>query len=63
MADLADNEMVIPTTYVNFVESDEFLRLTFYLIWTKDVTFAKKTKFGTQLAHCGNTFEPVLLAA
>ena len=24
------------------VESDEFLRLTFYLIWTKDVKFAKK---------------------
>ena len=22
--------------YLNFVESDEFLRLTFYLIWTKD---------------------------
>ncbi len=28
--------------YLNFVESDEFLRLTFYLIWTKDVKFAKK---------------------
>ena len=27
--------------YLNFVESDEFLRLTFYLIWTKDVKFAK----------------------
>ena len=34
--------------YLNFVESDKFLRLTFYLIWTKDVKFAKKTKFGTQ---------------
>ena len=34
--------------YLNFVESDEFLRLTFYLIWTKDVKFAKKTTFGTQ---------------
>ena len=28
--------------YLNFVESDEFLRLTFYPIWTKDVKFAKK---------------------
>ena len=30
--------------YLNFVESDEFLRLTFYLIWnrSKDVKFAKK---------------------
>ena len=28
--------------YLNFVESDEFLRLTCYLIWTKDVKFAKK---------------------
>ena len=28
--------------YLNFVESDEFLRLAFYLIWTKDVKFAKK---------------------
>ena len=28
--------------YLNFVESDEFLRLTFYLIWTKDVQFDKK---------------------
>ena len=28
--------------YLNFVEIDEFLRLTFYLIWTKDVKFAKK---------------------
>ena len=28
--------------YLNFVESDEFLHLTFYLIWTKDVKFAKK---------------------
>ena len=28
--------------YLNFVESDEFLRITFYLIWTKDVQFAKK---------------------
>ena len=27
--------------YLNFVESDEFLRLTCYLIWTKDVKFAK----------------------
>ena len=27
--------------YLNFVESDEFLRLTCYLIWTKDVQFAK----------------------
>ena len=27
--------------YLNFVESDEFLRLTFFLIWTKDVKFAK----------------------
>ena len=26
--------------YLNFVESDEFLRITFYLIWTKDVKFA-----------------------
>ena len=30
--------------YLNFVESDEFLRLTFYLIWTNDVKFAKKKK-------------------
>ena len=30
--------------YLNFVESDEFLRLTFYLIWTKDVKFAQKKK-------------------
>ena len=28
--------------YLNFVESDEFLRLAFYLIWNKDVKFAKK---------------------
>ena len=28
--------------YLNFVKSDEFLRLTFYLIWTKDVQFDKK---------------------
>ena len=34
--------------YVVLVESDEFLRLTFDLIWTKNVKFAKKTKFGTQ---------------
>ena len=34
--------------YVVFVESDEFLRQTFDLIWTRNVKFAKKTKFGTQ---------------
>ena len=41
--------------YLNFVESDEFLRLTFYLIWTKDVKFAKKKMWNavprTQMAH------------
>ena len=41
--------------YLNFVESDEFLRLTFYLIWTKDVKFAKKKKRNavprTQMTH------------
>ncbi len=42
--------------YLNFVESDEFLRLTFYLIWTKDVQFDKKKKIWnavprTQMAH------------
>ena len=41
--------------YLNFVESDEFLRLTFYLIWTKDVNFAKKKIWNavprTQMAH------------
>ena len=31
--------------YVVSVESDAFLRQTF---WTKNVKFAKKTKFGTQ---------------
>ena len=35
--------------YVVVVESDEFLRQTFDLIWTKNVKFAKKTKCGTQL--------------
>ena len=30
--------------YVVLVESDEFLRQTFDLIWTKNVKFAKKTK-------------------
>ena len=34
--------------YVVLVESDEFLRQTFDLIWTKNVKFAQKTKFGTQ---------------
>ena len=43
------NKLIAKTLlYLNFVESDEFLRLTFYLIWTKDVKFAKKKKFGTQ---------------
>ncbi len=28
--------------YLNFVDIDVLLRLTFYLIWTKDVKFAKK---------------------
>ena len=41
--------------YLNFVESDEFLRLTFYLIWTKDVKFANKKIWNavprTQMAH------------
>ena len=41
--------------YLNFVESDEFLRLTFYLIWTKDVKFAKKKNWNavprTQMTH------------
>ena len=31
--------------YVVMVESDEFLRQTFDLIWTKNVKFAKRTKF------------------
>ena len=34
--------------YVVLVDSDEFLRQTFDLIWTKNVKFAKKKKFGTQ---------------
>ena len=34
--------------YVVLVESDEFLRQMFDLIWTKNVKFAKKTKLGTQ---------------
>ena len=41
--------------YLNFVESDEFLRLTFYLIWTKDVKFGKNFVWNavprTQMAH------------
>ena len=41
--------------YLNFVESDEFLRLTFYLVWTKDVKFAKKKIWNavprTEMAH------------
>ncbi len=34
--------------YVVLVESDEFLRQTFDLIWTKNIKFAQKTQFGTQ---------------
>ncbi len=34
--------------YVVLVESDEFLRQTFDLVWTKNVKLAKKQKFGTQ---------------
>ena len=41
--------------YLNFEESDEILRLTFYLIWTKDVQFAKKKIWNavprTQMTH------------
>ena len=41
--------------YLNFVESDEFLRLTFYFIWTKDVKFGKNFFWNavprTQTAH------------
>ena len=33
--------------YVVLVDNDEFLRQTFDLIWTKNVKFAKKSKFGT----------------
>ena len=38
--------------YVVLVGSDEFLRQTFDLIWTKNVKFAQKTKFGTQFRVC-----------
>ena len=37
--------------YVVLVESDEFLRQTFDLMWTKNVKFANKTKFGTQMSE------------
>ncbi len=38
--------------YVVLVESDELLRQTFDLIWTQNVKFAKKTKFGTEFLLC-----------